>query len=157
MDLKKSWGQKNKVIVVQKEKRPGCFLSFWITMTRFFAPYFFQVHILNLIFLGSQTDPCIQNKNSGCRLTWRMSTDKRQNIAIKTSLTLGTSTYAPAVKKMAKCLISYYGITNETCWYPSKIESAEADVQDTLGNKIVNQRSKLVFAVFLQVFATPKN
>ena len=55
---------------------------------------------------------------------------------------------------MAKCLISYYGITNETCWYPSKIESAEADVQDTLGNKIVNQGSKLVFVVFLQVFAT---
>ena len=53
--------------------------------------------------------------------------------------TLGTSTYAPVEKKMAKCLISYYGITNETCWYPSKIESAEADVQDTLGNTIVNQ------------------
>ena len=83
-----------------------------------------------------------------------MSTDKRKNIALKTSLTLGTSTYAPAVKKMAKCLISYYGITNETCWYPSKIESAEADVQDTLGNKIVNQQTQLVFAVFLQVFAT---
>ena len=47
---------------------------------------------------------------------------------------VGTTYYAPVAKKMAKCLISYYGITNETCWYPSKIESAEADVQDTLGN-----------------------
>ena len=33
---------------------------------------------------------------------------------------------------MSKCLISYYGITNETCWYPSKIESAEADVGPTV-------------------------
>ena len=68
------------------------------------------------------------------------------NIGLKKKLqdliilyTLGTSTYAPVAKKMAKCLISYYGITNETCWYPSKIESAEADVQDTLGNKILDQ------------------
>ena len=47
--------------------------------------------------------------------------------------TLPTTKYYEPAKKMAKCLISYYGITNETCWYPSKIESGEADVQDTLG------------------------
>ena len=44
------------------KKRRGLFLS----------PCFFQVHILDLIFLGSQTDPCFQNKNNGCRLTGRL-------------------------------------------------------------------------------------
>ena len=39
----KKQGAKNKVIVIQKV-----------------APH---------IFSGSQTDPCFQNKNSGCRLT----------------------------------------------------------------------------------------
>ena len=54
---------KNKVIVIQKEKKqPGLF-SFWITMTLLFATH---------IFTGSQTDPCFQNKNSGCRLTGRV-------------------------------------------------------------------------------------
>ena len=38
--------QKNRVIVIQKEKKP--------------------------FFSGSQTDPCFQNKNSGCRLTGRL-------------------------------------------------------------------------------------
>merc|ERR1712174_162718 len=33
----------------------------------------------------------------------------------------------------SKCLISYYGATNETCWYKSNTESIEADFQDTLG------------------------
>ena len=37
-----------------------------------FSPCFFQVHILDLIFSGSQTDPRFQNKNSGCRLTGRL-------------------------------------------------------------------------------------
>ena len=34
--------------------------------------------------------------------------------------TMATSYYEPK-KEKAKCLISYYGITNETCWYPSDI------------------------------------
>ena len=35
-------GCKNRVIVIQKEKRPGC-LSFWIAMTLFFAPCFMHL------------------------------------------------------------------------------------------------------------------
>lgn len=54
------------------------------------------------------------------------------------------STYYVAPKKLSKCLISYYGITNETCWYPSKIESGEADFQDTLG-----KRAKLLRFVYV--------
>ena len=38
----KSKVQKNRVIVIQKEKRPGCFFSFLITMTLFFATWFLQ-------------------------------------------------------------------------------------------------------------------
>ena len=50
----KSRVQKSRVIVIQKEKRqPGLF-SFWITMTLFFAPCFFQVHILGLDFFQGQ-------------------------------------------------------------------------------------------------------
>ena len=54
MDLKKQVA-KNSVIVIQKEKKPGCLFSFWITMTLFFAPCFFQVNILDLIFFKFQT------------------------------------------------------------------------------------------------------
>ena len=52
------------------------------------------------------------------------------------------TTYYEAPEKMAKCLISYYGITNETCWYPSKIESGEADFEDTLGQHLVEAHWK---------------
>ena len=54
---------------------------------------------------------------------------------------MATKYYAPK-KRMAKCLISYYGITNETCWYPSKIESVEADYADTLGEHLVEAHWK---------------
>jgi len=67
-DVKKQGAKKKFRIyfVIQKQKRQPGLLSFWITMTLFFCtlllfgPYFFP---------ESQTDPCFQNKNSGCRLT----------------------------------------------------------------------------------------
>jgi len=46
-----------------------------------------------------------------------------------------------AVKK-PKCLISYYGVTNESCYYQSQSESGEADFQDTLGQHLVEARWK---------------
>ena len=62
---------KNRVIVIQKEKRqPGLF-SFWITI--FLHPAFFRSIFWTWFFSGSQTNPCFQNKNSGCRLTGRVS------------------------------------------------------------------------------------
>ena len=42
----------------------------------------------------------------------------------------------------SKCLISYYGATNETCWYKSNTESIEADFQDTLGEHQVGSISQ---------------
>ena len=64
-------------------------------------------------------------------------THNRSNVEYSTvKYSVSPEYYKPVAKKMSKCLISYYGITNETCWYPSKIESAEADVQDTLGEQI---------------------
>ena len=68
----KKQGAKNRGIVIQKEKRPGCLFFFWITMTLFFAPCFLQPIFWTWFFSGSQTDPCFQNKNSGCRLTGRL-------------------------------------------------------------------------------------
>ena len=68
MDLKKArW--KNGVIVIQKEKRQPGLCSFWITMTPFFHLSFFRSIFWTWLFSGSQTDPCFQNKNGGCRLT----------------------------------------------------------------------------------------
>ena len=49
-------------------KKPGLF-SFWITMTLFFTSCFLQPIFWTWFFSGLQTDPCFQNKNSGCRLT----------------------------------------------------------------------------------------
>ena len=55
----KSRVQKNRVIFIQKEKRPGCIFSFWITMTLVFCtllfqkagcPVFFQGHKPTLVF-----------------------------------------------------------------------------------------------------------
>ena len=49
-DPEKNQVAKHRVIVIQKEKRqPGLF-AFWIKMTLYFSPCFFQVHILDLIF-----------------------------------------------------------------------------------------------------------
>ena len=54
--------------------------------------------------------------------------------AYQTTIGYTYPTEAPEYKPTThKCLISYYGITNETCWYQSDSESAEADFTDTLG------------------------
>ena len=47
-------GAKNRVIVFQKEKRPGCLFSFWITMTLVFANWFLQP-IFWTLFLKFET------------------------------------------------------------------------------------------------------
>ena len=53
----KKQGAKNRVILIQKEKRqPGLFF-FWLTKTLFFVPCFFQVHILHLIFFRVTNQP----------------------------------------------------------------------------------------------------
>ena len=70
--LQKSRAQKTGPLLKKIEKRPGCLLSFWVTMTLFFASCFLQC-IFWTFFSESQTDPCFQNKNSGYRLTGRIS------------------------------------------------------------------------------------
>ena len=58
-----------------------------------------------------------------------------------TMYTLAPYSQAPDYDQ-AKCLISYYGVTNETCWYQSDSESVEADFQDTLGEHLVEAHWK---------------
>ena len=54
MKRKKKQGAKNRVIVIQKEKKqPGLF-SFWITMTLLF--------VTDILDLFLQTDPFFQHK-----------------------------------------------------------------------------------------------
>ena len=53
----KKQNAKNRVIVIQKEKRqPGLF-SFWITMTLLFCTLLFATHILELIFFRVTNRP----------------------------------------------------------------------------------------------------
>ena len=54
-----------------KREEAAALFSFWIIMTLFFAPCFLHPIFLTWFFSGSQTDPCFQNKNSGCKLTGR--------------------------------------------------------------------------------------
>ena len=66
--------KKNRVIAIQKEKRPDCLFSFWVTMTLVFGTLLFSKSRVPYFFSGSQTDPGFQNKNSGYRLTgWALS------------------------------------------------------------------------------------
>ena len=37
----------------------------------------------------------------------------------------------------AKCLVSYYGVTNETCWYETDGERSEDNYVDALGPHLV--------------------
>ena len=56
---------------------------------------------------------------------------------------LEKAAYQPVYEvKKPKCLISYYGVTNESCYYQSDTESGEADFQDTLGEHLVEARWK---------------
>lgn len=61
--------------------------------------------------------------------------NKTKDYGLETTIQYTYPTEAPEAEKKeyAKCLISYYGITNETCWYDSNSESVEAEEHDTLG------------------------
>ena len=113
MDLKKA-GSKNRVIVIQKEKRQPDLFSCWMTMALFFSPCFFHVHILDLIFSGSQTDPCFQKKNSGCRLTGRVCKKMCNHsswampLSIAYHFTWLFHIVSIAIKKHKPCWISYF-------------------------------------------------
>ena len=69
-------------------------------------------------------------------------THNRSQVEYSTIKYTVPTTYYAAPQQVAKCLISYYGHTNETCWYPSKTESGEADFEDTLGQHLVEAHWK---------------
>jgi len=50
--------------------------------------------------------------------------------------------YYTAPEAQAKCLISYYGVTNETCWYESEGEKSEDNYVDALGHHEVEAHWK---------------
>ena len=68
----KGQGTKNRAIVIQKERRQPNLFSFWIKITLFLKPCFLHPVFCSTFFSGSQTDPCFQNKNCGCRLNRRL-------------------------------------------------------------------------------------
>ena len=63
MECKKQ-GAKNRIIVIQKEKGPGSLL--------------FTSHILD----PSQTDPCFENKNGGCRLIGQLNVGNQYDVCV---------------------------------------------------------------------------
>ena len=66
--FEKSRLKKTRSFFIQKEKRPGCLFSFWITMTLVFCTLFFsKSRVPNFQKAG-----CLIFKNSGCRLTGRL-------------------------------------------------------------------------------------
>ena len=54
--------------------------------------------------------------------------------------TKGPST-TPKYKTQAKCLISYYGVTNATCWYEAERDTSEDSYVDALGHHLVEVTS----------------
>ena len=50
--------------------------------------------------------------------------------------------YYAKEEQQAKCLISYYGYTNETCWYESEGERSEDNYVDALGHHLVEAHWK---------------
>ena len=57
---------------------------------------------------------------------------------------LEKAAYQPAAYevKKPKCLISYYGVTNETCWYETEGERSEDAYVDALGHHLVEAHWK---------------
>merc|ERR1719430_3011715 len=50
--------------------------------------------------------------------------------------------YTTKAPPQPKCLISYYGVTNETCWYESEGEKSEDSYVDALGHHLVEAHWK---------------
>ena len=50
--------------------------------------------------------------------------------------------YYAAPEAQGKCLISYYGVTNETCWYETEGERSEDSYVDALGHHEVEAHWK---------------
>ena len=46
-------------------------------------------------------------------------THNKSKVSYSTHKYLYPTTVAPRVYEQAECLITYYGYTNETCWYVS--------------------------------------
>jgi len=53
-----------------------------------------------------------------------------------------TEKYYEKEETSAQCLISYYGVTNETCWYETDGEQSEDNYVDALGHHIVEAHWK---------------
>jgi hypothetical protein len=65
--------------------------------SHFLHPVFFKKQGAQF-FLGSQTDPGFQNKNIGCRLTWRLGADRFSKM------------------KNNKRMATYKGTIHKQCW-----------------------------------------
>merc|ERR1711970_1124213 len=69
----------------------------------------------------------------------------RTNLYKPTAKTIYFTTkkpYTTQAPPQPKCLISYYGVTNETCWYESEGEKSEDSYVDALGHHLVEAHWK---------------
>ena len=77
MDLKKT-GSKKQGHCYSKREEAACSLFFLNNNDPVFLHPDFCNPYFEPFFSSSQTDPCFQNKNSGCRLTGRVGTVSMQ-------------------------------------------------------------------------------
>ena len=105
-----------------------------------------EQRILNLKNSIPDADKAIDLKDTHVDLSMEMYiTHNKTTLYKPTYAPLYYTTEAPYYAEhpyQAKCLISYYGVTNETCWYETEGERSEDAYVDALGHHLVEAHWK---------------
>merc|ERR1711936_567450 len=105
-----------------------------------------EQRIKNLKNKIPEADKPIDLKDTHVDLSMEMFiTHNKTNLYKPTYAPIYYSTEAPYYAEhfdQAKCLISYYGVTNETCWYETEGERSEDAYVDALGHHLVEAHWK---------------
>ena len=105
-----------------------------------------EQRINNLKSSVPTADKAIDTKDTHVDLSMEMYiTHNKTNLYRPTYAPIYYTTEAPYYSPhtyQAKCLISYYGVTNETCWYETEGERSEDAYVDALGHHLVEAHWK---------------
>merc|ERR1711970_430781 len=105
-----------------------------------------EERIKNLKAKIPEADKAIDLKDTHVDLSMEMFiTHNKTNLYKPTYAPIYYSTEKPYYAEhydQAKCLISYYGVTNETCWYETEGERSEDAYVDALGHHLVEAHWK---------------
>ena len=106
-----------------------------------------EQRIANLKASIPDEDKTLESKDTHVDLSMEMFiTHNKTTLYKPTYAPVYYSTEQPYYKKkyepQGKCLISYYGVTNETCWYETEGEKSEDSYVDALGHHLVEAHWK---------------